>query len=406
MEYTEIDPIEGVLPTMGWLAEYTKVTSDLEACARFRFFSAACVLGSVINNRVFIHRGDPDLLPRLFPNPWVLLLAPPGRGHKTSTINMAVNCMQAAVPDIRVVANKLTPESLIKALAEPKGKEIIRIGPRDATGLITAPEFSVFFGKQQYNTGLVQLIADLYDYRETWISDTIMRGRHILKNVCISILGASTPKWLQRLLPEDAFSGGFMSRYILVEMPAGYLKHRPRPKRLGKTTWQELVSKLSVFRSIEGEMVWTPTGEKYWDDLYERHKPTGNEQLDAYMDRHTEQILRLAMLLSITEHSLELSDAHMHHAEEITKVVMDEAIQRIYLLSDRAKMTVVDKMTEVLTFHGHLHQETLFNKVYKSLTRGESEFRESLRIMMRAGTITISGKPKNPKITIQTKEEK
>jgi len=393
MEFSEHDPIEKVLPQKGWLADYTRVTDDLEACARFRFFSAACVLGSVINNRVFIHRGDPDLLPKLFPNPWVLLLAPPGRGHKTSTINMAVNCMQQAVPDIRVVANKLTPESLIKALAEPQGKEIIRIGPRDATGLITAPEFSVFFGKQQYNTGLVQLIADLYDYRETWMSDTIMRGRHILKHICISILGASTPKWLQRLLPEDAFSGGFMSRYIIVEMPPQYLKHRPRPKRLGKTTWADLVHKLSIFRGIEGEMTWTPSGQQYWDDLYERHKPSGNEQLDAYMDRHTEQILRIAMLLAITEHSLECSDEHMQHAEQLAKVVMNEAMSRIAALTDKAKLGVVDKMQEVLSFHGHMKKEKLFNKVYKSLTRGESEFMESLRILVRAGVVTLEGKP-------------
>lgn len=406
MEFTEHDPIEEVLPKTGWLAEYTKITSDLEACARFRFFSAACVLGAVINNRVFIHRGDPDLLPKLFPNLWVLLLAPPGRGHKTSTINMAVNCMQQAVPDIRLVANKLTPESLIKALAEPQGKEIIRIGPRDATGLITAPEFSVFFGKQQYNTGLVQLIADLYDYRETWISDTIMRGRHTLKRICISILGASTPKWLQRLLPEDAFSGGFMSRYILVEMPVGYLKHRPRPKRMGKTTWQDLVAGLSIFRSIEGEMVWTPAGEKYWDDLYHRHKPTGNEQLDAYMDRHTEQILRIAMLLAITEHKLIVDGSHMHHAEQIAKCVMNEAIERIYELSDKARLTVVDRMQEVLKVRGTITKEELFNRVYKSLTRGESEFMDSLNILIRAKRVSIGGKPANLTITyIREREE-
>ena len=96
--FTEHDPISELVPKKGWLAEYVKFTSGLEACTRFQFFTACCMLGAALNNQVWIHRGDPDLLPKLFPNPWVLLLAPPERGHKTSTINLGINCLTQACP--------------------------------------------------------------------------------------------------------------------------------------------------------------------------------------------------------------------------------------------------------------------------------------------------------------------
>ena len=163
----EFDSLEDHLPKGGWLGEYLKFTSGLESCPRFRFFSACCIMGALVNNHVWVQRGDEGLLPKLFPNPWVILLAPPGRGHKTATINMACNALDQASPNVRVLADKLTPETLVKNLSAPVTEgERIRIGPRDATGLIKAPEISVFFGKQQYNVGMVSLITDLYDFRE------------------------------------------------------------------------------------------------------------------------------------------------------------------------------------------------------------------------------------------------
>ena len=173
MKGPKFDAVATFLPQSGWLGDYLKFTENLEACPRFKFFASVCILGAAINNRVWLQRGGEGLLPPLMPNLWVTLLAPPYRGHKTSTINMAVNCLVEAFCEVRILADKLTPEAIVHALASPiTPTEVVRIGPRDATGLIKAPEMSVLFGKQQYNTGMVSLITDLYDYREEWKSET------------------------------------------------------------------------------------------------------------------------------------------------------------------------------------------------------------------------------------------
>lgn len=403
MLLNEVDLVLEILPKEGWLHDFVEFTNGLEACPRFRFFSAACVLGAAINNKLFIHRGDKDLLPKLFPNLWVLLLAPPGRGHKTSTINMAVNCLTQACPEVRILADKLTPESLVKALSSPVGRETIRIGPRDATGLIKAPEFSVFFGKQQYNTGLVSLITDLYDYREEWASETIMRGKMILRNNCISVFGGSTPDWLQQMLPQDAFTGGFMARYVIVEMPPSYFKRRAFPQRVSKRSWEDLVQNLSVLGHMAGEIKWTAEGEAFYKEHYESILPTGDPQKDAYREREAEQVLKLAMILTVSTMEMKVDKGHMQHARQILDALMQETEGRIERLTTHPRMALVQDIRDILKTHECICRRDLIKKVYRGLERGEAQFMEAIRILILAEEVEQSGQPTNP--TYRLKKE-
>lgn len=393
---TTSDPITKLLPERGWLREYVDFTSGLEACTRFQFFTACCMLGAALNNRVYIHRGDRELLPKLFPNPWVLLLAPPGRGHKTSTINMGVNCLQQACPEIRIIADKITPESLVKALSEPSEKETIRIGPRDATGLIRAPEVSVFFGRRTYNEGLIQLITDLYDYRPEFSSETISRGKTVLRNNCLSIIGGSTPVWLQNKLPDDAFSGGFMSRFIIVEMPPTYYRRIASPTKPTSASWKRIVEGLLELRQFDGEMTLTKRGDEHYTKYYENITPTGSEQFDAYQEREVEQIFKLSMLLAICEGNTSVDERHFEHARSILRLLMKETEPRIERLTTHPRMRLVQDIQDLLRSHASLTRKELLNKLYRSLDFGEAQFLEAVRILGMAGVVHITGTPSNP----------
>lgn len=397
---SQYDPIVEILPERGWLRDYVNFTSGLEACTRFQFFTACCILGAALNNRVYLHRGDRELLPKLFPNPWVLLLAPPGRGHKTSTINMGVNCLQQASPEVRVIADKITPESLVKALSEPSEKETIRIGPRDATGLIRAPEVSVFFGRRTYNEGLIQLITDLYDYRPEWVSETIGRGKNILKHNCISIIGGSTPVWLQSKLPDDAFTGGFMSRFIMVEMPPSYYRRIAAPKKPSGASWRKIVEGLVELKSFEGEVELTERGSKYYTKYYESMEPTGNEQFDAYQEREIEQIFKLGILLAICEGRTSMCEKHFKHAKQILTLLMEETEPRIERLTTKPRMRMVQDIQDLLRA-GSMTRQELLRKLYRTLDFGEQQFLEALRILGQANVIDVSGEAANPTYTLK-----
>lgn len=388
----EFDSVRKNLPEKGWLAHVVSFTDNMEACPRFRFFSAACVLGAAVNNKVFIYRGDPDLLPKLFGNIWVLLLAPPGRGHKTSTINMACNIMAEAMGnEVRILADKITPESLVKSLSEPQSdRDIIRIGPGDATGLIKAPELSVFFGRQQYNVGLVSLITDLYDFRARWVSHTIGRGRDSLKNVCISILGGSTPTWLQTMLPEDAFTGGFMSRFVLCEMPPAYVKRVPFPSKPEGSALSAIIKELATIARLKGEMCWTKESQDLYQKICESMTPTGDIQKDAYRERETEQVLKLALLLALSNKSLVLEAEYLYDADKILHSLEVETMPRIERMTTHPKQRILQEMVDILRLSGPMTKPELFKQMVRRLpgpVYGTQEFNGSVSILLDIGDI-------------------
>jgi len=402
---TTHDSTEDLIPTEGWLAEYVKFSRGLEACPRFRFFTACCILGAAINNRVWIQRGDEGLLPRLHPNLWILLLAPPGQGHKTSTINMGVNCLTQACPSCRLLADKLTPESLVKALSAPIGaEESIRIGPRDATGLIKAPELSVFFGRQQYNVGLVSLITDLYDYREEWSSETIMRGKNVLKNVCISLSGASTPDWLQTMLPQDAFTGGFMSRFVIVEQPTTYFKRKAFPTKAPEDDWGAVVRGLSIISSLKGPMEWSKESKENYIIFYEKLVPTGDIQRDAYQEREAEQILKLGMLLALSQGRLTLDGEDITLAKKLLESLMVETAPRIERLTTHPRMALIQEIQDLLKRHGPMTEQQILKTVVRGLAGGEMQFKETIRLLRMADIVNVEGDIfKNPTLSLKEK---
>lgn len=389
---SEYDSVEEHLPKNGWMANYIKFTNNLEICPRFRFFSAACIMGAAINNKIYIQRGDEGLLPKLFPNPWLMLLAPPGRGHKSTAINMAVNCLSQAISDVRILADKLTPEYLVKALSAPvTAKDMIRIGPRDATGLVKASELSVFFGKQQYNVGLVSLITDLYDFREEWKGGTIGRGGEVLRNVCISILGGSTPAWLQQMLPEDAFTGGFMSRFIVAEMPPGYYKKITHPKKPKGMEWKDLVVELrELIGSVKGDKFrWGEGSLDAYEQVYEATRPTGNVQQDAFREREAEQVLKLGMLLAINDHRLDIQGKDLLQANQMITALRAETNPRVDRLTTHPRMQIVQDIVDLLKVHGKLTESELLNMLYRSLSMGERQFYEALSILRRTKRLEV-----------------
>ncbi len=395
--WIDYDPLDPIIPKTGWLGEYLKFSSNLQACSRFRFFTACCVLGAVVNNRIWLQRGDEGLLPKLFPNPWVMLLGPPGFGNKTQTINMGVNCLSQACPGVKLLSDKLTPESLVKALSEPvEERDIIKIGPRDATGLIKAPELSVIFGKQQYNTGMVSLITDLYDYREEWTSETIMRGKNVLRHICISILGGSTPDWLQSMLPQDAFTGGFMSRFILVEIPLTYLNLKGWPTIPPDTGgWDSLVDGLRRIERLQGEMQWTKGSKEAYIHTYEALRPTGDRQRDAYCVREVEQILKIAMTLELSQNSLTLSETSFTAARKVLDGLMLETTKRIGHLTTHPRMALVKEVQDALIQFGVTTEKALLKRFYKQLSYGEGQFHEAISILLKAGIIESLGTTDN-----------
>ena len=203
-------------------------------------------ISALIVRRAYIPEGK--YFQRLFPNLWMLCLALSG-AFKTTALNKGMRMASQKASDIRekiaillkrsdeinddysnelkkeqkdikkrmgrlaaenpFLPNRVSGEGLLDALATGQG------------GVIAASEFGDWqdnLGKS-HNQGLKPLFTDLYDVPESYENRTRTGGRIRVQRPFISIVGFSTPDWVQENLKLSDVGSGFFARFLLFNPP-------------------------------------------------------------------------------------------------------------------------------------------------------------------------------------------
>lgn len=282
-----LDDFDALVPSSGWLCDYVEYTRQTEPPTVFHFFSGLTILGATLARRIYFPRGSGDI----FPNICCVLVAPPGRCKKTTACNLAVNLFRRIGGN--VLADKITPEAIVDSFQQQA----------TATGLIYAPEWSVFLGKQQYLEGLVPMLTALFDCPSVWSSTTVMRGTSQLHNVALSHLAATTIDWLQTSTTKDAFSGGFMSRLLFIVQHTTR-RSFPLPPPLSASLGKKLVDGLLALQHIVGEMTLASDAERWYVQWYTKRSSSLTEKhFVGYFERKPDRLLQLAMIMNAAEDS-------------------------------------------------------------------------------------------------------
>lgn len=298
-----LEDFDELVPKTGWFAEYIDYTRQTEPPTVFHFFAGASVVGATMQRRVYFPKGSGDV----FPNLSCVLVAPSGKCRKTTACNTAVKLFRRIGGN--VLANKITPEAIVETLVQSGS----------ATGLLYAPEWAVFLGKQRYMEGLVPMLTDLFDCPETWSSGTLMRGTAQLNDVAISHLAATTIDWMQTSISEDTFSGGFMSRLLFIvqrDSPRSFAL--PPPLDEGKA--KNLLAGLLALQHTTGPASLSPEAQVWYEKWYtERALSTTERQFAGYFERKPDRVLQLSMILNAAQHprNLVIDVSTVKHAERI-----------------------------------------------------------------------------------------
>jgi len=392
------DPVLDLVPKTGWLSKYYAYTSKTEFNPRFVIFSCFSFVGSLLNNRVGWTRVE-GLFAPIYANPWVILIGPAGHGHKTSVLNLCYYFIQALPEALRpkVLSEQITPEALVKALTVPRvvdKKLAAHLKPPDAVGLILAPELAVFLGKQHYNAGMVTLLTRLYDCPPEGSADTLTRGLAPLHNVCLSILGGVVPRWLSTMIPDEAFTGGPMSRFNLVIMPKQWDEKVWQPPVPPSGLQQEIAAGLETFTELSGAVTFTPEAEQWITDWYE-HTPAPRDQddlMDAYFARKPEHIIRIATLLEIFEHGTapQLGIKSLTTGLQLMDLLETELTPFLETRITTARTESIQKVLEILgrpKYQGRLSRRALLNLGFRYLPGKTPEFNEIINLLKQAGKI-------------------
>lgn len=289
----------------------------------FNLFVGVVVIGASLRRRVYVNRG----IYNLYPDVRVVLIAPTGKGKKTTSINQGRKLIEAS-KITRILSEIVTPEALCDALSSGKvvmkGGEI-REEEQDAVGLLILPELSVFLDKRDYKSGLVPLLTRLGDAPDYLPSSTISRGQKPLKNVALTVMAGSAKSWLTDSIPVDAFRGGFMSRFLFV-VSEGMAHPVSKPPKMNRDMETALVKGLQAFARLEGEIEMLPEAEAFFDKWYNEayFKRSLDEKRAAYQERKHDHVLRLSMILAVSQYRTQINENDVENALGLFNYIEEE----------------------------------------------------------------------------------
>lgn len=213
--------------------------------------------------------------------------------------------MMRAIPSLKVAPSSLTTASLIDSVKDSLRPFLTPpVGPMEYSSLqVVSSELGVFL--PAYDAAFMNTLTKLYDGEFYEERRRTGKTNHVrIESPQLSILGGSTPSYLNSFLPEGAWDQGFTSRTILV------YHGEASPKVLfgdeitaDKKLWADMVHDLGLIAGVAGQMVWEKDAQvaiQRWIDDGEKPKPT-HAKLTHYLPRRFVHLIKLSMIAAISE---------------------------------------------------------------------------------------------------------
>jgi len=398
------EPEDALVPEGTWIADFVASMRGIETPTIFTLWGALWALSTASAREIGFEWLEDELL---YPNLYVILVAPPARCRKSTSLRHAFKVLERLAetyvpdpddPDLETTdlvleqlatfnwaTSKTTPEALEVLLEPPPtmnlhGRDGLALFDKGSQVSLLVSELTTFLSKRKYMTGMIDTLTDLYDCPERHSYNTIARGNVILEKVYLTFIGATTPTSLKDALPPEAFGEGFMSR-VCVIFKETTLRRFSKPVHLdGFPTIEELAIRLAyVIRHAIGEPYReTPEAEVWFNSWYNVWKDT-LEADDGYVDRTGEyrfdvMIRRLALLIAISRYD---RDAH------VIDVLDYEQAKALLEGSYRSAMPQTQRLAAAEGFQ--THYLTIRNYINKKAVDGKIERRKILSYMSSTG---------------------
>jgi hypothetical protein len=282
-----------------WLQTLREYIEDTESPRKFWLWSGLWIIGSALQRKVWIPFG----LDTIYPNLFILFIAPPGWSRKGAPVALAKRILEDI--QIPVGIDSPTKRHLTKRLHTLSETEQFFYKGRNygqAPLALPSKELSSFLAVDP--KGMIEALTDLYDSHDKWDYGTSGKGEDLLRNLCISCLFATTPDWIANNLPEGSVGGGFTSRFILVS-GLGKYKEVSWPPIPDAKIYKMLKKDLETIRHLVGEFQIEPEAKEIYDKWYATIEPwakqLGDPRLYNNFSRVHVQVIKTAMTLHVAK---------------------------------------------------------------------------------------------------------
>lgn len=284
---------------MEWLDEVLDKTKESECPRSFILWSALYVISSIVKKNVHIKR------PRiydLYPNLYVLVIAPSGM-RKQFSIDMAAELL-SMVGITRVIGGRNSIQSILQELSKPcqlEGGTLVK----NAEGALLSGEFSNLVIDDPASLTILTQLHDTYSPTlKEWKNSLKGAGKETLKNVYLTMFGATNPKHFKDRIAEKDVEGGFIARTICV--------YENKQARINAAVdygddieelsidYKSLIPRLMEISNIKGRFVYSREAGKFYEDWYNgfcEHLP---EDKTGFANRVADHATKVAMLISLS----------------------------------------------------------------------------------------------------------
>lgn len=284
-------PFESLVTT-GWFAEYLRWTAESEAPAQYHFGAAACLVAAALGRRPLLDWKAK----RTFANLYLMLVGPSG-SKKSSAIELAWGLVGGVLP-----INRLPIEGTHQGIADALRARYEAVGVAD--GVIVCDEFTVLVSKDRNKEDMAKWLTTWYDSPDVWDRALASRPGWFVGNLCVSVLGGSTPEWL-RGMPRDAIIGGFMPRFIVLD--AQDRRHFKADPQFDDALMVHLRTKITAAVAVcPAQIGFTPHARAWLRNWYEGElamqiQRTHDAQVRKWLDRKQAAAMKLATVWQIAD---------------------------------------------------------------------------------------------------------
>lgn len=383
-----VDADDALLPEPGFVSDFAYSCKGKESPMGFNIFAALFAVAVVSARKAEFKWAAGSF----FPNLYLLFCAPPAACTKTLALERAHQLIQrlpdelmeegqeylAAEKRIEFISSSATPGGIMKVM-EPRDE--LFMGPTGgmqaanfgSQAYVWADEFATFLSQEHYAEGLTNALTKWYDCREQDRETFKKESAVPLKDIYFNLAGALTPMHLQRSLPEQAYTGGFMSRVIVVSqqkpvnlfpLPVDYEGFPTSSTLLPRLAW--------IAANARGVYDFTDEAREFYKDFYIRTKTayfeSGTDTQNYARARHVHLVIRVAMLLRMAEYrpGNEVTLQNLLKAIELLEFTYSSAAR---VQSDIGASTIkkdYNRIRDYLSKQGTVSRDKLLKRMSKS----------------------------------------
>lgn len=277
---------------MDILDKILRMTVEAESPRQFFYWSTLAAVSGVIRNNVWLDR----FFYMLYPNVYILLVAKSGL-RKGVPVNLAKTLVTRSEAN-RVISGRSSVQAIVLDLSQAFTKESGGPPITKATAFISSGELSTAFVR---DPDALTIMTDLYDgqYNEKWVNTLKGSGKEVLEDVCVSLLGALNPTHFNDLITAKEVTGGFLARCTVVQASKRARKNPLTRAPEEKLDIDPIVDRLKIISTLKGEFTWTKEGMELYEKWYEEFNPENYEDDTGSLNRVTDTILKVAMLIAL-----------------------------------------------------------------------------------------------------------